>query len=75
MLKIILKLIEENNFFLRFEMKSIGTIVELTVFLGHKLLRRKPSKKFYVHQYRKLLISLGFRFSIILLGTKAAFIT
>lgn len=53
-------------------MKSIGTILLLTAFLCPKPLRRKPSKQFYVQQYGKLLISLGFHFSIMLLGTKAA---
>lgn len=71
MSKIIFKINAEENkcFLLRFQRKSIGTIVKLTVYLGHKPLRRKPSRQFYVHQYGKLLISLGFHFSILLSGT------
>lgn len=77
MLKMILKINSEENkdFLLRFQMKSTGTMVVLTAFLGHKPLRRKPSKQFYVHHYGKLLISLGFHFSITVLGTTAPCIT
>lgn len=76
MSKIIFKTNSEANksFLLKFQMKSRGTIVVLTVLLGHKPLR-KPSKQFDIHQYGKLLINLGFHFSIMLLGTKAACIT
>lgn len=71
MWKIILKVNSEEskNFFLRFQRNRSNTSTNCA-FLCHKPLRRKPSKQFYLHQYRKLLISLGFHFSIMLLGTK-----